>query len=197
MWRLPCQQSDTILRWTQYSLRRTRPNTNEKKNIQTFILKLGDYLNDQPNDNGPNSKLKALYNMPKAKWMLNYGTTRFQPHHMKSVLVEIWEAFKVSSGNIIRDRFSKTRLPPLISPNMITNTQSCVASVQTSSKGVNLIAEDTVAHIQLELTRTNYPMVIIRTKGSTHKPSRKIILRAAAYDTVHKRTVLPLQEINR
>ena len=65
------------------------------KNIQTFILKSGDSINDQPSDNGPNSKLKALYNIFKTKWMLKYGTTRFQPHHMNYVLVEAWDAFKV------------------------------------------------------------------------------------------------------
>ena len=77
------------------------------KNIHSFILKAGDSINDQTNDNGPNSKLKALYNILKAKWMLKYGTTRFKSHHMNSVLVETWEYFKVSYGNIIRDSFAK------------------------------------------------------------------------------------------
>ena len=72
-----------------------------------------------------------------------------------------------------------------------------VASVQTSSKGINWIAEDTVAPIQLEVTRTNGPMVISRAKGSNQRPPRKILLRAAAYDSVHKQTFLPLQEIKR
>ena len=121
--------------------------------------------------------------------MLKYGTTRFQPRHMNYVLVETWEAFKVSSGNIIRDSFTKTHLIPLIPPNMITNTHACVASVQTYSKFINQISEDTLAPINLQVSRTNDPMVIIRAKGSTQQPSRKIILRAAAYDTVRKRTV--------
>ena len=59
----------------------------QSKNIQPFILKAGDYINDQPNDNGPNSKLKSLYKVPKAKWVLNYVTTGYQPHHMNSVLL--------------------------------------------------------------------------------------------------------------
>ena len=67
----------------------------QSKNIQPFILKAGDSINNQPNDNGPNSKLKALYNISKAKWMLKYGTTRFQPHHMNSVLVETWDVFSL------------------------------------------------------------------------------------------------------
>ena len=73
-------------------------------------------MDDQPNDNGPNSKLKALYNISKSKWMLNYGTTRFQPHHMNSILVETWESFIVSSGKIIKDSFSKNHLLPLAHP---------------------------------------------------------------------------------
>ena len=167
------------------------------KNIQPFILNVDDSINDQTNDNGPNSKLKALYNISKDKWMLKYGTTRFQPHHMNYVLVETWKAFKVSSGNIIRDSFAKTHLLPLSPSNMITNTQACVASVQTSSKVINQISEDTLAPIKLQVTRTNDPMVIIRAKGSTQQPSRNILIRAAAYDIVRKQTVLPLQEMKR
>ena len=64
---------------------------------------------------------------------------------MNSVLVEAWYAFKVSSGNIIVDSFAKIYLLPLTPPNMITNTQEMVSSVQTSSKGINWIAEDIVA----------------------------------------------------
>ena len=60
-------------------------------NIQPFVLKAGDSINNQTNENGPNSKMKALYNVLKAKSMLKYGTTRFQPHHMSSVLVKTWE----------------------------------------------------------------------------------------------------------
>ena len=33
------------------------------KNIQPFVLKTEDSINDQPNDNGPNYKLKYLYNV--------------------------------------------------------------------------------------------------------------------------------------
>ena len=52
---------------------------------------------------------------------------------------------------------------------MLTNTQAFVASVQTSSKGINHIPEDTLAPIQLQVTITNDPMVIIQAKGSTQQ----------------------------
>ena len=67
----------------------------QRKNTQPFILKSGDSINDQPNENGSNSKLKSLYNVSKDKWMLKYGTTRFQPHQTNYALVETWEAFTV------------------------------------------------------------------------------------------------------
>ena len=109
--------------------------------------------------------------------MLKDGTERFQPHHMNSVLVETWEDFKVSSGNIIRGSFTKTRLPPLSPTKTIKNAQSCVDFIQKSSKGINKIAEDTLATIKLLTSRTNYSMVIIRENCSTRQPSRNLILR--------------------
>ena len=117
--------------------------------------------------------MKALYNTSKDKWMLKYGITRFQSHHIKSVLVETREAFTVSAGNIIRDSFAKTHLHPLTPTNTITNTQACVFSVQISSNGITQIAEYTLAPIQLEVTRTNNPMVIIQAKVSIQQPLRK------------------------
>ena len=129
--------------------------------------------------------------------MLKYGTTRFQPHYMNSVLVETWESFMVSAGNIIRGRFAKTRLLPLSPPTMIINTQACVDSIQTSSKGINHIVEETIAPIKLLTTRTNNPMVIIQAKGSIQQPFRNIFLWAAAYDTAWNQTFLPLHEMKR
>ena len=82
------------------------------KNIQPFVLKLGDSINDQTNDNIPNAKLKSLYNVAKSAWTLKYGTTKFSPHHMNSVLVEEWDPFMISDGNIIRDSFEKKIYPP-------------------------------------------------------------------------------------
>ena len=112
----------------------------QRKNIHPFILKSCDSINCQPNGNRTNSKLKAFYNIVMDKWMMKYGTTRFQPHHMNYVLVEIWEVFTVSAVNIVRESFAKTNILPLMPPNMITNTQACVASIQTSSKGINHIS---------------------------------------------------------
>ena len=52
------------------------------KNIQLFSLKSCDSINNQPNNNVSNSKLKYLYNIVKAVWMMNYGSKKFSPRHM-------------------------------------------------------------------------------------------------------------------
>ena len=44
----------------------------ECQNIQRFSLKSGDSINEHPNDNWKNTKLKYLYNEVKATWMLKY-----------------------------------------------------------------------------------------------------------------------------
>ena len=58
--------------------------------ISPFILKSGDYTNDQPNDNRPNLKLKRYYGIAKVKWQRQHGTTKFTTAHMNYVLMEMW-----------------------------------------------------------------------------------------------------------
>ena len=55
--------------------------------ISPFILKAGDSTNDQPNDNGPNLKLKRYYGIAKVKWQRQHGTMKFTAAHMNSVIV--------------------------------------------------------------------------------------------------------------
>ena len=51
-------------------------------NIKLSILKSGNSVNDQPNDNGSNSKLKFFYNEVKYVWMLRYGTPKLLTRHI-------------------------------------------------------------------------------------------------------------------
>ena len=81
-----------------------------------------------------------------------------------------WYHLATSSGTDLL----KLIYPPLSPPNMITNTQACGASIQTFSKGINQIAEDTLALIKFVTITTNNLMVIIRAKSSTKQPPRKL-----------------------
>ena len=58
---------------------------------------------------------------------------KISPHYMNSVLVELWDGFNIPADNMIRDTFAKTKLPPLISTDLTTNTQACAAYIQVSS----------------------------------------------------------------
>ena len=119
---------------------------------------------------------------------------------MNFVLVEACYAFKMLVGNIIRDRFSKTELPPLSSPKLTINTQVCAALIQVSyvykAEYINNISRQTVAPIELQVTRTDDTMVFLRVNG-TQQFSRNIILQAAASNAVRKIIVIPIQYMNK
>ena len=164
MWCLSFQQSDAVIGHdSHFEYGTLRQMT--CKNIQPFVLKSGDSINDQPNYNGPNSKLNSLYNVAKSAWMRKYGKTKFSPHHMNSALVEAWVDFNISDGNIFRDSFTKTKLTPLNPTELTTNTQACAASIQVSSEAkaeeINNISLQTVSPIELQVTRTDDPMVVL------------------------------------
>ena len=65
--------------------------------------------------------------------MLKYGMTNISPHHMNTILVETWYAFKVSTGNTARGSFVKRNIPPLITPNLTTKIQVFAAYLQVYS----------------------------------------------------------------
>ena len=101
------------------------------KNIEYFILKVGDSTNDQTNDNFPNEKLKSIYNLAKSKWMLNYRTTKFttSPHEIRlgwsmGCLQDV--RWKKNQGHIW-----KTMLPP---PSDLPTSQQIPRCVLPSSK---------------------------------------------------------------
>ena len=102
------------------------------KNIQPFVIKSSDSINDQTNNNGLNAKLKSLYKVINSTWMLKYGMKNISPPHINSFLVEAWDIFKTSYGNIIRESLEKKKLLHIIPPKLTTNTQACAASIQIS-----------------------------------------------------------------
>ena len=74
-------------------------------NTQSFILKAGGSVHDQPNDNGLNMKLDNFYGNARKKCMRKHVTLKFTPAHINYVLVETWGAFKLSSATITQKRF--------------------------------------------------------------------------------------------
>ena len=170
------------------------------KNIQPFVLKYGNSINYQPNDNGPNAKLKSLYNVAKSAWMLKYGTTDFSPHHM----ILSWFNHGILSScqlvTSVETYLIKKMYPPLIPKDLTKNTQVCAASIEVSSvsntEEINNISLQTVAPIDLHVTSTNDPVIFLQEKGM-QQLSRTIILRYTVYDAMRKIRVIHIQDIKK
>ena len=88
--------------------------------IYPFILKVGNYTNDQPNDNGPNLKLKRYYSISKVKWQRQLGTMKFTAAHMHSLLVETCHPFQHKSASIIIDDKKKRSYRPVPPADSVT-----------------------------------------------------------------------------
>ena len=85
-----------------------------RHNIQSFIIKAGDYMHDKPNNKGPNMKLNIFYGNERMNCMRHHGTLKFTLAQMNYVLVETWESFKISPATITHKYFNNTHLlPPL------------------------------------------------------------------------------------
>ena len=84
--------------------------------LQPFVLKVFESIHFHTNDNGPNEKLKSLYNVAKAAWILKYGTKCF---YLNTWTLSWWKhgtpsmcQLKTSSGTAL-----KKNLPPLSPPD--------------------------------------------------------------------------------
>ena len=134
--------------------------------------------------------------MAKTKWQRNHGTMKFTPAHMNSVLVEMWHLFQQQSALVIISAFRKTNLLPLAPPDDDTNTQAFLAATQTpsgkKSEENEEIARASMAPVAVDVIKTIDPMVILRARGNQ---SRNLLIRGAAYDIVHQRTILPLGKV--
>ena len=80
-----------------------------KKYVQPFILKSGNYTNDQPNDNGTNAKLKACHNRALTEWKEQHVSVSLSRAHMNTILVTTWKNIKLDCAECIKKSFAKTK----------------------------------------------------------------------------------------
>ena len=64
--------------------------------ISQFILKAGDSTNDQPNDNGPNLKLKRYYIIAKVKWKRQHRTLKLL---LPTLIMFLWRCGIIFNKN--------------------------------------------------------------------------------------------------
>ena len=106
-------------------------NILSRHRIHAFILEEVDYLHDQPNNNNTNTNLKNLYGNKRMICTRHHGSLNFTLLHRNSFLVEIWEAFKLSSATITHKAFNKTYLLHPSQTDIGTNHQACLAGNQS------------------------------------------------------------------
>ena len=98
--------------------------------------------------------------------MRHHGTLNFTPAQMNYVLVETWEALKLSSVTITQNFFKKTHLLPLFRPDIGTNREDFLAGTQQSNRekadDIRSIEKAISAPIETEEVRTTDPMIILR-----------------------------------
>ena len=98
-------------------------------------------MHDQKNYNCPNMKLDNFHGIARMNWTRQHGTLKFTPDHMNYFLVEMWEAFKLSSTTITYKAFKKT--PPPLSPHeILAPTTKLVLLVLNSQKERNRMILD-------------------------------------------------------
>ena len=83
-----------------------------RHNIQSLILKTGDYMHDQTGDNGPNMKIKNLYGNTIINWTRHHGTLKFTLSQMNSGHVITCEAFTLSTTTITQNALKNKNNPP-------------------------------------------------------------------------------------
>ena len=86
---------------------------------QTFVLKSRECSSGQPSNGGPNEKLKARYNNSNKYSMMKHGRRKFTPPHMNAILLKAWDAFNLSSVNLVRDIFKIKNYFPSLPPKCL------------------------------------------------------------------------------
>ena len=123
-------------------------------------------MHDHTDDNGPNLELNNFYGNGIINWTWNHGTLKFKPSNKNAIVVETWEAFKLSSETISQETFENTHLLPLSPPEKFMNHQACLADNQTpnSSKADEIysISKSSIVPAEMEEIRKTDPMVILK-----------------------------------
>ena len=102
--------------------------------IKPFIIKADESINENPNDNVPNLKLKGIYGKARINCQRQHRTPKFTTEEMNYVLVETWRYFQLSSAPVTINAVKKKNIAPLTAPEKDANTQDYLAATQTTKE---------------------------------------------------------------
>jgi hypothetical protein len=83
-------------------------------NVHVFFLKANDSINDQPNDMGPNAKLKSAYSVCYLNWRQRYPTVPYNVEYFNEVITKAWNLFASDPGitSIVLNAYKSAQLSP-------------------------------------------------------------------------------------
>lgn len=85
--------------------------------VRPMFLKSNDSINDQPNDNGMNSRLRSVYNLELEQWKLEHMSMALTPPRFNTVFASAWKKYisDPSLPALIVRAFAKTGIWPMTS----------------------------------------------------------------------------------
>lgn len=175
-------------------------------NIFVFFLKSNNSEEDQPNDNGPNSALKACYDSKYDDWLHQFDGVPYNGAFFNSVFVPAWRDWKAKASASIAQAFSMCGLWPLNEKAANYTHGSELASKfkrQVDAPPAPSGQPDAAAqgsstspkHLsgQFLRPRRGDECTLLRAKAAA--PERSILIRAAAHQYFQSSTIVPAQEL--
>ena len=160
--------------------------------VFVFFLRSQNSENDQPNDNGPNAALKAKYKESLEQWYWRWTrSVKLTPAYFNSIFLSAWQLFVCDAGGAVVRAFARCGLHPLNPELAVLEEEkrdygSMFALGAQGVEAVRTVAAkgegEGAGGVQVQ--REDAPADTIFSAGSHPK---KVVLRAAVYDTLAKR----------
>ena len=175
--------------------------------VFVFFLKSNNSEENQPNDNGPNSALKALYDLHYDDWLHQYDGIPYNGAFFNTVFVPAWRGWKVKASGAISRAFEKCGIWPLNedATNYVHGNDQLSAkfggstsrSAQHSSgetpTSSSLVDSEAPSEVGFLRSWKGNEFTLLRAKAAA--PERSLLIRSAAHDYFKTSTVVPAQHL--
>ena len=174
--------------------------------IHVFFLKANNSEQDQPNDNGPNSVLKACYDARFDDWLHQYDGVPFNGAFFNAVFVPAWRDWKAKASGAIARAFSDCGLWPLneCAPNYLHGNEQLSAKFSTTTLASSHLHADNASSATAPESESPNPSAFLRPRQGNEytllrakvgAPDRSILIRSAAHEYFRSSNVVPAQHL--
>ena len=177
--------------------------------VYVFFLKSNNSEEDQLNDKGPNSALKALCDLHYNDWLHQYDGVPYNGAFFNTVFVPAWRGWKVKASGAISRAFEKCDIWPLNedATNYVHGNEQLSAKIGGSTSrsaqhssgetSISAFLVDSEAPSEVGFLRPwnskGNEFTLLRAKAAA--PERSLLIRSAAHDYFKTSTVVPAQHL--